>query len=260
MKIFLLVSTFFIFISCGSYQLSEDTNERRLLLKTYNPDDVNAKDLNQLPEVYLAEQSALQDKIDEHGIPGDSYYTGSDDVRVSASLNYSQDYEDPTKVQMIDLQYLSRFDESYREYWWGVQLKRTVAKYSAVAEESTSNTLTNERADSSQSFTIAGFGLGHRFRALSSHFFTDRFFENVHVFGNYVIHLDSAESERYQGYGYSAEYGLNYRSQYNLFYGGKLSYNWALVERQKKSSDEDLESRSLVFGWFTLGFELGFYF
>ncbi|MBD65819.1 MAG: hypothetical protein CME62_11470 [Halobacteriovoraceae bacterium] len=259
MKKLINLLLFFSFISCGSYSLSDDNNERRLLLKQYDPDDVSARDLNLLPEVYLEDNSALQDDVTSEGFVGRSYYTGSDDVRVSASINYSQDYEDPTKVQMIDLQYLSRFDESYREYWWGLQLKRVVAKFNAIADEPASDSLAENRSTNNQSFTIFGFGLGHRFRALASEFFTDRFFENINVFGNYMFHIDGTNSEKYQGWGYTAEYGLNYRSSKKLFYGGKLSYNWALVDREARD-EEKLPERSLVFGWFTLGFEIGFYF
>jgi len=104
-----------------------------------------------------------------------------------------------------------------------------------------------------------GLGAGYRFRALSSQFFTDRFFENISVFGNYMFHSDGTNQEKYKGYGYTAEYGLNYRSSKKLFYGGKLSYNWAMVERAP-IDDESLSARSLVFGWLTFGFELGYYF
>jgi hypothetical protein len=81
----------------------------------------------------------------------------------------------------------------------------------------------------------------------------------VSVFGNYNFHADSTDSESYSGFGYTAEYSLSYRSSKRFFYGGKISYNWALVDRSQVD-EEDLTERSLVFGWTTVGFEFGYFF
>jgi hypothetical protein len=258
MKIIILI-TLFILQSCGLGKLTKAERDEKLLLQQIPLENITTDQLNSYPDLYLSDDSILQSTDYSTGMVQDSYYTGSDSTRVSLSLNFSQDYEDPDKVRVLDFQYLSRIDNSYLKYWWGLQFKSATAKYSAIADESTSDTLAGERGNNTQSFTIVGLGLGHRFRALASQFFTDRFFENVNVFGNYIVHTDGTNSEQYTGYGYTAEYGLNYRSSTRLFYGGKLSYNWAIVERANQD-EEPLSARSLVFGWMTLGFELGYYF
>jgi len=258
MKVIILI-TLFILQSCSLGGQSNAERDEELLLKQIPTNDFSTGELNSYPDVFLSEDSILQETDTSTGMVEDSYYTGNDSTRVSISLNYSQDYEDPTKVQMVDFQYLSRLDASYRQYWWGLQFKRTTAKYSAIAEESDSDNLAAERASNIHSFTIVGFGISHRFRALASQAFTDRFFENVSVYGNYMFHSDGTNDERYTGYGYTAEYGLNYRSSQRFFYGGKISYNWAMVERSAVD-DESLSARSLVFGWLTFGLELGYYF
>lgn len=258
MKIALLLGIL-ILQSCGLTRTIRSERDEELMLKQIPKDRITTSDINDYPEIYLTDESILEDTSSSTGLVNDSYYTGLDSSRMSLSMNYSQDYEDPTKVTMFDFQYHSRLDNSYRLYWWTFQIKTATAKYSAVAEESTSNTTAGERGDNLQGFNIFGLGLSHRFRALASQFLTDRFFENVSVYGNYVLHADETDSERYTGYGYTAEYGLNYRSSKSLFYGGKLSYNWAWVERGKEG-DENLQARTLTFGWLTLGIELGYYF
>lgn len=258
MKVIILM-LILILQSCSLTRTTESLRDEEFLLRQVPADRLTTGDINDYPHTYLTTDSILEDEDTSTGLISDSYYTGLDSTRFSISANYSQDYEDPTKVQMFDFQYFSRLDNSYRQYWWGLQIKTATAKYSAIAEESTSNTGAGERADNLQGFTIFGLGASHRFRALASEFFTDRFFETIAVFGNYVIHADETDAERYTGYGYTAEYGLNYRPTKSLFYGGKFSYNWAWVERGK-DGDESLPARSLTFGWLTLGFELGYYF
>ena len=254
-----LIFLFITLVSCAATS-DQKKREREILLQPDRLTELDTDDLNSYPEIYLKNESALQEIDSDLGVVQDAYFTGTDNTKLSFSLNFSQDFEDPSKVQTVDFIYNKRLRGNYQEFWWGVQFKRTVAKYNAIANESGSNPGAVPRADSEQSFSIFGLGIGHRFRALGREFLSDRFFEMINVYGNYVFHLDNGEDEKYQGFGYTAEYSLQYRSSEQLFYGTKLSYNWALVERDDPEDDTSLAQNSLVFGWFTLGFELGYYF
>jgi hypothetical protein len=247
-----------ILVSLSSFAQTYSAREREVLLTPKDSKILRSQEVNKLPEVYLFGDSILQERNEDTGMYSDTYYTANDQSRFSASIAFSQDYEDPSKVYTIDMIYLNKFDNDYEELWWGLQLKRTTAKHSAIAEDTTA---TNGllRAENQQLFTIVGAGVGHRFKTFSEAFNTERVFETINVYMNYVFHLDNTDSEQYQGYGYTAEYGLHYRSNHSLFYGTKLSYNWAQVERSAQN-DEKLIARSLVFGWLNVGFEIGYYF
>lgn len=255
MKLSLLL-VFIIISSCASS--SKKQRQREKLLEDKQTKNVQTENLNTYPEIYLANESALQDVDSSEGIVEDAYFTGNDTSRFTLGYNFALDFEQLTKIQSFDFVYSSRISESYRAYWWNVHLQSVTAKYSALANDSESNP-GPLRADSDQNLLVFGLGIGHRFRALAGTMGT-RYFETVNAFGNYISHTDSSTEDKYQGYGYSAEYSFNYRSGERLTYGVKFSYNWALVEREKKDDDETLAQRSLIFGWSTFGFELGYYF
>ena len=252
----LLIFSFIIITSCASS--SREERQRENLLENKQTENVQTEELNAYPEIYLADESALQEVDSTQGIVEDAYFTGNDSSKFALGYNFALDFESFTKIQSFDFIYSSRFSESYKMYWWSVHFQNLTAKYNAIASESTSNPEPT-RSDSDQSMSIFGLGIGHRFRALAGTM-SERYFETVNAFGNYVSHTDSSTKDRYQGYGYSAEYTLHYRSGEQLTYGVKFSYNWALVDRDKKDDDEKLEARSLVFGWSTIGLEIGYYF
>lgn len=256
MRLLFLLLSFIIVSSCASS--SREARQREELLENKQTENVTTSEINAYPEIYLANESALQELNTTQGIVEDAYFTGNDEARFALGYNFSLDFESLSKVQSFDFIYSSRISESYRMYWWSVHFQNIAAKYNAIANESESNPEPT-RADSDQSLTVFGLGIGHRFRALAGTM-SERYFETVNAFGNYVSHSDASTKDRYQGYGYSAEYTLHYRAGERLTYGVKFSYNWALVDREKENDDEKLAARSLVFGWSTLGLELGYYF
>lgn len=232
--------------------------DRQNLITPKPPQSVSTSDVESFPEIYLHNNSVLQERNAETGLYSTAYFTAKDESKFSASYMFSQDYEDFTKVSSFDLNYQNKFDNDWEQMWWGILLKRTIAKNDAIAEDSIAKN-GEPRSSNQQSFTTLGFGYGHRFKTLSSFLETQRVFETVSVYVNYVFHIDSTDSQRYQGFGYNADYGLHYRSSESLFYGLKMSYNWAQVERAAENN-EKLSDRSIVFGWFQLGFEIGYYF
>lgn len=255
MKTIILIAILF-----GDYAYSQE------LLKTQDVENISTTEINNYPEVYFSNNSILQNENLESGLIEDSHYTRKDKGRVSVSVGLSADYEDFTKIQNIELTYLSKI-ENYLDSWWGIQVKRTTGKYTAFANErTTTSTATADsdalitRGESIQTMTIIGAGVSYRFKSFfSDNISTDRIFEVVSVFGNYIDHQDAKTLLKYQGYGLSADYGLHYRSGKSFFYGGKFSYNIVSLSREAKS-DEKLQDRSLVFGWLNIGLELGYYY
>jgi hypothetical protein len=238
--------------------------ERAILFDQVDPKQLTPKHIRDNKEVYLSGESLIQDKSAETGIYSEPHYTGLDKGRLSISYHVSHDYESFEKLQSIDFQLLSKIS-SYKDQWWGLQLKRVTAKYNALANEvSGSSTHPNanktiERQDSLQSMTMIGFGFGHRFNILGDFFKSDRIFETLMAYGNYIYHLDGQTDDKYQGYGFSADYGIHKRMSQSFFYGGKLTYNLASLVREAKTN-EDKVDRSLAFRWTSIAFEIGYFY
>lgn len=230
--------------------------DRELLLSHPKNKEVETSLLKKYPESYQAFDSLLQERNKSSGLNSPAYFTAQDSSRFSVSYSLSQDFEDFTKVQSFDLTYLNQFDNSFRELWWGVQLKSTTAKYNAIADENPSAV----RGDNLQSLASIGAGIAHRFKALSVAFKTQRTFEILSFFTNYISHLDNTDSAPYTGYGLTTKYTLSRRTSQNFFYAANFSYDWAFVEKTTPRKKESLTDRSLVFAWTTFGLELGYIF
>lgn len=261
MKSFSLV--LFFLINIQAYASIE--RDREVLLKQNPKEAVNQLDIEKYPGVYDFSDSLLKELDSGTGTYRERYYTRHDDGYISFNYHFSQDYQAPNKIQSFELKFLNRKDDSYHDFWYALNFKFTTADYSAIADERTSssgdsNSVANKtRLDNEQTISTIGAGLAYRFKALSDVFKHNRFFEIITVTLNYNLHQDSTDNESYQGFGYSAEYSLTYRINETYFYGGKINYNWALVEREAVD-EEKLDDRTLVFGWTSLGIELGYTF
>ena len=256
----IIVTIFFCSINIYANDIA-DRNRELLLTPKKN---ISISDLEKYPEIYRMDNSILKQRDSDTSILSDAYFTLNDPSRLSVTYGLSHDYEDITKVISLDINYLDRFENSYQGLWWGMQFKSVSGKYSALADErvsttGNSNSVANTtRSENIQSFSILGLGFGHQFKALAQAWETNRLFEVISIYGNYIIHSDSTDSQTYSGYGYTADYQLSYRTNNSFFYGGKISYNWALVEGEQIGT-ELLIDRSLVFGWTTLGLEIGYF-
>lgn len=259
-----LIATLLLF-SIVSHADENLQRDRELLLEHSKGSQVDTKKLNRYPEIHQFSDSILQELNSSTGIYNDAYYTRKDSSRFSLAYGFSHDYEQFSKVQSFDFTYLNQFDDSFQELWWAFEIKQTTAKYNSIADERVSTTndpnsvAAKQRDENTQSLTTFGIGISHRFKTLSSVFNTERLFETISVFANYNLHTDSTDSEKYAGVGYNADYTLGYRSSHGLYYGGKVSYNWALVGRTQVDN-ESLNDRTLVFGWTSIGIECGYFF
>ncbi|MEE2671803.1 MAG: hypothetical protein VYA54_08835 [Bdellovibrionota bacterium] len=245
----------FLLFSFGVHAQYSQRVERDRLLKDYEVKDVTAKELNDYPEIHLDDQSIIQSRNQATGIYEEPYYSLQDQSRLAIGYSLSQDYQNPMKAQSVYATYMNKIDNFYQDMWWALQFKRTQGEFNALHTDPDNG----GRGTNQQGITLLGAGVAHNFWTLADIFESKRLFETVAVYFNYNFHVDSTDDQSYQGFGYTAEYSLVYRSSRRWFYGGKFSYNWAQVERPDEG-DEDVIDRSLVFGWTTLGFELGFYF
>ncbi|MAX66245.1 MAG: hypothetical protein QF441_04365 [Bacteriovoracaceae bacterium] len=246
----------------------ENFNQERnteFLLKNEYPDNITEKEINTSPELFLLDESLIQSRDTDSGVITSPYYTFQDKNRLSIAYSMSHDYEDIAKVQEFSATYSKKISDSYRNLWWALQLKRVNAKYNAIADPRTTsssepNSVANTvRGDNIQVMNIIGVGLAYQFRVLQEAFNFQKTIEYISVYGNYIIHQDKTDNEKYNGMGFNAEYLLSYRFSPSFFYAGKISYHWALVEREQ-IGEEKLHDRSLVFGWTSIGIELGYIF
>ena len=238
--------------------------DKYLLFKQEDPNKINPRKAQDTPEVYLHSDSFLKEEESSTGLYSDLYYTKLDSSRLSFAYHISHDYEEFSKLQIIDFQFMKKVN-SYKDQWWGLQIKKVNAKYNALAEELTSTSgnadadANTKRFDNPQSMTIFGFGYGYRFKALTSMINSDRVFESVMAYANYISHFDGTNSKNYTGFGLTTEYGVQKRMSQSFFSGIKIGYNIASLVRPA-TSDEKKSDRSLVFSWTSLGFEFGYYF
>jgi hypothetical protein len=252
-----------ILIVIASHSWANDANESAFLFKQESLKRLSPSQIKGNPEIYLDDQSLIRDGEGEGGIYTDTYYTKKDSFKMSIGYQTSLSLEDFAKLRVINIQIMKKI-ASYKDQWLAFQLQNVVGAYSTLADELETSTDPDsdgfiKRGPNDQSMTLIGIGLGYRFKALTQMFDSDRVFENVHAYGNYITNLDSTTSEQYNGYGLTTEYSIERRISEALFVNLKFGYNIASVVRDAKD-DEKKQDRSLVFRWTTVGFDFGYYF
>lgn len=262
---FYKITFLFLFAFFNVSAFADDFIKSKTYLERSTPRNLPLEEIITQPELHLENESIIQDADTDLGVYTDAYYTGKDSNRLSFAFHFTHDYQNISKLSSFEAQMLFEFDH-YRESWWGFILKSTAANYSAVAEEVTgsqsgnpdanSNTI---RLDNKQTINSIGPGIGYRFKFLSAWNSSERLYEKVVAFLTYNFHRDSTDDRQYTGLGYTADYGLHYRSSDRFFYGGKISYNYVALVREA-ISNEDKPDRSLVMGWTSLAFEIGYYY
>lgn len=255
----------FICLNSSLLMAQTDFIKSNTYLDRTTPKNITLEEISTSPELHLENESIIQNTDTDLGVYTDAYYTGRDNNRLSLAFHFTHDIQNLSKLVSFEGQMLFEFDH-YREAWWGVMFKSTLADYSAIAEEivgsgsgnpdSNSNTL---RLNNNQTINSIGPGVGYRFKFLSAWNKSERLYEKVIAFLTYNFHTDSTDDLKYSGFGYTADYGLHYRSNHRFFYGGKLSYNYVAVIRDALSN-EDKPDRSLVMGWTSFAFEVGYYY
>lgn len=250
-----LVLLFFLFI----------TNALAVTVDDYNENEIfSPLSKREQAELQSLDQSTLKNFNDTLGIMGDDYNTQDDKNRLSFAYQFSHDYEDFMKVQTVELQYMREL-EGLTNTWLAFQFRRTSAKFSAISDGQASlssdpNAEGNiNRQDQTQSLMLVGMGLGYRFKVFTQAFNSDRFFEMVTAYFNYATNEDETLGANYKGFGYTADYGIHYRSGPSFFYGGKFTYTISEVKRAA-IGNESRDERVLNFGFLSLGFELGYFY
>lgn len=235
--------------------------ERDRLFKRENPDKLKTTEINQFKDIFLYENSVLYEETADE-LYADDYYTGKDNNRFFMTYQFSSDYEEQGALTSLEFGYQRKM-KNFKDTWLTMTLKRTVAEYDEVANEMTSSGTNadgnTQRFSEKQTFTTVGGGVGYRFRALSDLVQSDRFFETCHALLTYSSHLDNATGKEYNGFGLNTDYGLHYRSSSSFYYGGKLSHNILPMVREP-IDDEKRQQRSIVFGWTSIGFEIGYFY
>ncbi len=219
---------------------------------------------NKRPAQFLRNESIIQDTNSSLGVKTNKRWTGLDHHKLSGSFHLHGNYESLGGLTGFEVTYLNR-RPSWDNIWWGATIKRTQTYFKHLANNPDDGSSTN--ADSAfprpstarETLLTYGLGMAYRFKFFLDFFKTQDVFENVQVFATYNQLNESYLDKVYQGYGMTADYAISKRSSSNFFYGGKLSYNLALVTREA-ISDEKVQERSLSLGWFSLAFEMGYLF
>ena len=217
------------------------------------------------PEKYLRNESMLYNFDANLGIREQRFYSGTDRNRMSVAGHLSSDYEHFTDVLGVDFTYMHR-STRYNQMWYGFQFFQHRTYFDAITQNHT-GTSTNSSADSNlrrpsnvRNMVLGGgLGVSYRFKLLLDFMETEDWFENIDVFVNYLLLNESYLREIYRGYGLTTAYGLHKRYNSNYYWGGKATYNVASVTRDEIKG-ESKSDRSLSLGWFTLAFEMGFFF
>jgi hypothetical protein len=216
--------------------------------------DRDGDTLEDFEERALHNEAVLSDYNSSLGINTDPYFTGKDESLLSVAYMLSSNYEAPTEHLSFSATYLNRVT-SYDDYWWGVQFMQVAGSYESMA--SPLDSAITQRTTSTQTFSIFGIGLSHRFKLASTIWDNPKVFEEIRAFANYIAHKDSATESTYNGYGLTTDYLLSYRLDKGYFFAGKFSYNIAAVSYPEQTASLD---RDLVFGWLSVGVELGLVF
>lgn len=213
----------------------------------------------------LADDSMIKDYDYELGEGKDYFSTAKDSLRFSIFGGTS--YQFKTSEQLdIDIQVLKRLSGT-NDGWLALQYKKVQATYDYIADPVESSDLVIDpdsdanfnRDGKIQNITMFGIGYSHRFKFLQELINSNKVFETSSVYLNYVTSNDETTKRDYSGYGLTADFGVHKRASKSFFYGAKLSYNLASVVREQIGSEAE-KDRSLVYGWLTIGLELGYFF
>lgn len=209
-------------------------------------------------------QDSFIKEIDmELGQSLDYFSTANDKTRFS--ISGGSDFQFNTSKQLeFDFQYMYRLSNIH-DGWLALQLKKVQATYDHIADTPVSTT-GNLNSDSNfdrkgkiQNMTIFGVGYAQRFKFLREFINSDRVFETVAAYFNYVLLNDETTDKDYAGYGLTCDFGVHKRAGKKFFYGAKFSYNLASVIREP-INDELKEDRSLAYSWSSFLLELGYFF
>ncbi|MGK0367916.1 MAG: hypothetical protein ACI9QD_001056 [Thermoproteota archaeon] len=234
-----------------------------------NPDLMTESQIRAQRESLKFEDELLVDLNHTLGIQGDPFYTKRDKNRLSFGMHFSTNYNDFTEYSSFEATYMQNL-RTYDSSWWGVLIKKgsgdfkaltenhDVSASAAIGDESHTD---NQRPDSAaQSVLTYGIGYGHRFRFFLDFIKTPRFYEQITAFVTYNMHTDAFTENKYTGGGFVVDYELFKRSTQRIYYGFKLSYNFALVS--KTTTDNVTRGRDgrFTLSWASAALTIGYFY
>lgn len=215
------------------------------------------------PEKHLRHESMIYDLNSDLGIRDQRKFTGQDRNRFSLAGHISSDYEHFNELLGGEVTYMRRTSR-YNQVWWGGQFFQHQSRFDAVTKNHTTGGLNSEASfkrpnDAKNTIQAFGLGAGYRFKLLLDFFETEDTFESIDVFANALRFNESEIDKTYSGWGLTTNYGIHKRSSTNFFYGGKMSYNLAVVSREQIAKESKRE-RTLSLGWLAFALEMGFFY
>ncbi len=234
------------------------------LLDETMPPDQPLNEFRENPEFYLQEEHIVYDYDSSTGLRDNFTYTGYDKHRMLVGAHINHDLIKAADLLGLDLSYGLKLGSVWALFNFSIFKSR----FDLVAENNNSGA-SGENTEAEGKYSRAGdvgttiqqiaLGAGKRFRLASDFFNSDSFFESINVYASYNIFQDELRKIDYSGYGLRADYELQHRTAAQFFYGVKLSYNWAIVQREKIDLEPHNE-RSLSLSWLSAGLFLGLFY
>lgn len=191
----------------------------------------------------------------ELGVTNQDYHIQDDTQRLSLLAHTQSDLSKAMDYYSFELSYALRVSN----IWVEAFLAQTNATFSALfADQDATTGITNSEA--SEKLLTGGIGLGYRFNVIQELLSGEKWYETVQSFLTYSILDESQSGERFQGFGWRADYGVHYRSDHKTHYGARLSYHVSSLVRGALDETENRSDRSLTSGVLSLAFEYGIYY
>ena len=233
------------------------------LSKVSDNSNTSTDQVMQNKDEHMANESLVSDLDDETGYESEDVFTGHDKNRLAAQAQFSYDWGKFMSIKGFQANYARKIGN----FWFEGLVQSISGNFIDMAENQSAAATSNadaesnnfRPADTTATALVIGLGVGHRFKIFQYFIPWQDMFETVNVYGTYNTFSDNFKNQDYTGYGFKADYGLHKRLGRSLFAGAKLSYNWATVKRQLAENEISREG-SLMLSWFSIAFELGYYF
>lgn len=226
--------------------------------------DLPIEEVKEKKDLTLKDETIAYDLNKDTGIKDKYIYTAKDQHKFSGSYSFNTDLTKVAEVSSFEVNYGYKV---YYNFWAEAYISQTNGTFSELSENKTENytTLGSTEArfprpqNAKESIFSYGLGVGYRFKLAYDFLNLTDFFETINIYYSQHSLNESYRSKVYSGKGFRAVYGIHYRTNTSLFYGGKFSYNHGSVSRGTEGVESKTDA-SLTVSWTSFGFEMGYYF
>jgi hypothetical protein len=231
-----------------------------------NESVIDIEDHYKRNELDLLDDILIYDIDTNTNIKNEVHYTKDDSSKVNVGLIGVNNLLNPLSHFGYDANYSFKFAD---ELWANFNFTHIYTIFTNIGENKTGESVDSSNSESefnqvrdslsSQNIMLLSAGIGSKFKFLSPFISSEKAFEEVNTFASYILMNDSHTSKTFKGFGFKADYIMEYRVNMQIFWNAKLSYHWGKVSRASNGLDF-LPDRTIMLSWLNLGFSVGFYF